>query len=225
MTTNSLKLLFRNSIRLAVSLAIVQFHNIAVCDVVVAEFTSTVSFVQNLPAFGISPSIGDTVTGTFSYDTNAADLNADPIRGTYRTGQLSVTIDGTTFAGELGPQFTVFDNGPPGNDLFSVAAGTAAGDTNVLVNGVPMEGQIALGFSEPAGGLTSDALPSHLELLSLQRTQFNVIQPNGNRLILFDNVRTFTAVPEPSSCTLLALIGATAVGYRRWKRWHLHPSP
>ncbi len=190
---------------------------VAGADVVNVEFTSTVNFIQNLPMFGISPSVGDVVTGSFSYDSNALDLElTDPEKGVYRTGHLSVTISGTTFTNQMTPSASVLDNGPPGNDLVSFVTGTLPGNDDILVDGVPEEGRIFLGFLEPVGALTSDELPNATILNSLSVAQFHVHDPDGNRLVTFGNLRTFTAVPEPSALTL-SLLPVLLLAFRSWR--------
>ena len=55
-------------------------------------------------------SVGDTVTGTYSYDTNAPDGNPDPQLGSYPgTATLTVEIGSFTFQSVTGQSLTQND--------------------------------------------------------------------------------------------------------------------
>ncbi|MEX2111733.1 MAG: PEP-CTERM sorting domain-containing protein [Pirellulales bacterium] len=185
------------------------------------DFTSQVTFVQHAPVMGISPSVGDLATGFFIYDTAAIDQNGgDPGRGIYQGGAMSVTIGGTTFTNNFPSLAVVLDSGSSLNDLFVVAAGTGAGQPNILVNGSVYPGaQILFSFTEPTGGLLTDALPNPFTP-TLEISQFNLVETSGNRDILFDNLISLqtSVVPEPSSFVLAALGLIGLVVWRRRKR-------
>ena len=186
--------------------------------IIQVDFDAEVTFVHNSPVLGISPSLGDLVSGTFVYNTDAVDADpGDPSRGIYFSGSSLLTINGHTLASS-GPSIqVVFDNGPPFNDLFGLQNGVSQGTSPILVDGVlTNNARFGFGFTQPSGGLTSDSLPTLADLSTLDVGQFQIVQEDKNGVILFNNLTSFSAtdistVPEPSSLALFG-IGACVAG-------------
>ena len=198
----------------------------AKASVIQVDFQSTVTYVQQLPIFGISPSLGDSVVGHFTYDTNAVDQDpGDPTHGSYNSGSIEIQIGGLTLSSEFAPRQETYDiNGP--NDIWLTVAGTGAGQTGILVNGVSTpDAQILLSFTQPAGLLTSDAQPSLSDFALLNVSQFHIVQDIAgtaiDSVVIFDNVTStsVSAVPSPaivpSVLAGLAVLGITARRKRR----------
>ena len=81
------------------ALALMACVSSADADIIAYGFTGQVTGV-GLPVFGLNPAVGTAVTGTFAYDTSAADLlPALPDLAAYQQFppyRLSVNIGGAT---------------------------------------------------------------------------------------------------------------------------------
>ena len=171
-------------------------------ELLVVEFSATVSYTQNLPVAGLSPAIGAPMTGYFAYDLTSPDLNpGDPQSGLYSTGHMALNLDGHSVVCDLG-QAVVYDVNAP-NDLFSFFGGTPLGAAPLVIDGLAWASSYAsLNFTEPSGSiLTSDALPTAAQLYQLQIDQFNLVQTGTNGVILYDNV-SITSSYNPEAIIL-----------------------
>jgi len=190
------------------------------------DFQSRVTMTQMLPILGISPSVGDVVVGHFIYDLDAIDLDpGDPTHGSYVSGEIEIEIGGLTLRSAAEAQQFIYDIDGP-NDLWSTWAGWLPGvddDGGVLVDGVFVPGvRLGLHFSQPTGGLTSDAQPDLADFGTLAVSQFQLIQDDPlsgfDRVVLFDDVyeQTASAVPLPATLPLvLTGLGLLAASRRR----------
>jgi hypothetical protein len=203
------------------------FHSPTHADVVLVQFSSRVTHVQNAPVFGISATVGNVVTGQFTYDTDALDTDpTNPNRGIYSGGSFSFTLNGHTVTGVGPSQYVVHNLGPPGNDIFGHTHGSPQGTGPLLINGIAQTGGwSSRSFSQPAGGLPNDRPPSAALFATLQLSQFNLVETVDNGVILFDNVISMvvSVVPEYSSFALVgssggALLIATAFRASRARR-------
>ncbi len=160
------------------------------------DFQSRVTGSQSLPILGIVPSIGDTVTGHFIYDTEALDQDpGDPTHGQYSSGSIQIEIGGLMLSSAATAQQVTWDVDGP-NDIWFTDAGWNYDDDNddgLLVNGV-FTPRVRLGmfFSQPTGALTSDAQPTLAELGLLEVTQFHLLQDDPDsvfhRIVFFNDV-------------------------------------
>ena len=173
--------------------------------IIQVDFEAEVTFVSDVPVLGISASLGDLVSGTFFYDTDAYDtyLPSSAI-GIYSSGSSFLAINGHTLASNGSSKQRVFDGAIP-DDLFFVQHGVSQGTSPVLVDGVLTDNaRFVLRF---AGELTGDSLPSLADLAKLNVGRFQIVQeepPYGSREIRFDNVTSFSATEiSPRSRTLL----------------------
>jgi hypothetical protein len=162
------------------------------------DFTSKVTYVQAAPVLGLTPAIGDLVSGYFVYDPAAPDTDpGDPSRGIYRTGEASISIGGSTIASTAAPTAVVFDIGPPGNDLFGIAAGVSQNGSPLLVDGIPSnDSYLALSFTQPVGALSSDRLPNPFPVGMLEISQFNVVQDKPgfiDGVLIYDDLQSIAA--------------------------------
>lgn len=188
------------------------------------DFQLRVTFVQLLPIIGVSPALGDTVTGHFTYDTGALDQGpGDPTHGLYFSGSIQIDIGGLTLSSAAPARQDLYDVDGP-SYLWSTWAGWLPGvndDGGILVNGVfTPEVRMGLYFTQPAGGLTSDAQPSLSDLATLEVAQFNILQsvPDSlpDRVVQFDDVTTLSAYRVPAPATLpLVLAGLRVLAARR----------
>jgi len=182
--------------------------------VIRVDFTSKVTFIQGGGVFGASPSLGDLVTGFFTYDMTAPDLNpGDPAKGIYRTGRMAVTVDGKLFENEFVPEVVVHTAKEFEYSVFGIGTGDITGNSNeltYLVDGVSTgPGSFFFDFRTFATPLTADELPDPQSLLLFEVSQFAVAQEDGilDRFIIFDDLQTLEAriIPEPTTLSLLGL--------------------
>lgn len=184
------------------------------------DFEATVSGIQNAPLFGYAPTIGESVSGYFTWDTNAVDQDpADPATGIYRSGSVSLALGPLTLTNAFTPMQLKFDTAT--NDLWGFIAGVTSGDAGILVNGAPaVDGDIIFNFDQPANLLPSDAQPDASDFALLDVSQFQIRQdiPGTpiDRIVFFDNVTSssVSVVPLPGTLTLL-LSGLGLVAIRR----------
>jgi hypothetical protein len=162
---------------------------------------------------GITPSIGDMISGHIIYDTNAVDTNASPFAGVFFGGEASLSLNGTVITSSSSPQqgTTLFQSS------FDFLDGVANVGQPISVNGVPTnDGYFNLMFwfeNLPV----DDTLPNPFPTLrSFDPLKLQIIQPSSNSVI-FSNTLTsvsssqVSAVPEPSSLALFG-IGACVAG-------------
>ena len=204
------------------SLAVFSIATSARADIIRVDFEAEVTFTQDLPIFGISPSVGDLVTGFFTYDTNASDQNpGDPIQGIYESGTMGIEIGGLTITNNFTPVQAIADADAP-NDLWTTLTGTGAGQPSILVDGVPVpDAQLLFSFTQPDGLLTSDAQPNLLDLALLEVSGLTLSQGMSNplKVVDFDKLTSFRAsvVPLPAGVWLFgtALAGLAGLNTRR----------
>ncbi len=177
--------------------------------VVRVDFTSRVTYVQAAPVLGLTPNIGDLVTGYFTYDPAAIDTDpGNPTRGIYQSGELEVSLNGSTIRSMGLMTAVVFDTGPPFNDLFGVAAGQNQNGSPLLLNGVPIDyGYVAIHFTQANGLLTSDKLPNPFPTNLLTISQFNIVDDRprspgaASPVIIYDNLQSIVASVIASGST------------------------
>ncbi|MCB1800570.1 MAG: VPLPA-CTERM sorting domain-containing protein [Gammaproteobacteria bacterium] len=195
------------------------------------DFEAEVTFVQALPIFGISPSVGDPVVGYLTYDPDAADQDpGDPTRGIYNSGEIQLEIGGLTLSNELAPQQVTFDINAP-NDIWLTNVGTGAGQPGILVNGVSTaDAQILFAFTQPLGLLTSDGQVSVADFALLDVQQFNIVQdvPGTavDSIVIFDNVTSLniSVIPVPAVFPLV-LTGVAGLGMVARRNRSKQPRP
>lgn len=180
----------------------------AAADILTYNFTATVVDQTDL---GLS--VGDLVTGSFSYDTAATDFNVgNPLIGAYFQGQtLQFAVGAISATAPL--DAIVVENGDP-DEL-------RAGSINVT------SWEIGLVLADHDQTVfTSDALPAPLpDLGEFEDREFSARLLDGTDLLgSFEaqitslTLVTVTEVPEPSTLAMLGgslLAGALAAGRRR----------
>src|SRR5215213_8189139 len=114
------------------------------------EFTFTGSVTNHFGGtfFGISPNVGDPISGYFRYDSNAVDDSADPQLGHYQLLPPSVyeiALNGVHISSD-GKFVIATQNNFSGADVFIMADGeqTTGADQTLLVNGSPQIGNLDL---------------------------------------------------------------------------------
>lgn len=169
--------------------------------------------------FSANFAVGDAVSGTFSFDTDA--LGVDIFPGTLRTyaSSFNATISGHAFSGAS--EYRIFNNAPGGDDGFSIINETGSYSAPTLG---PLQARtFFLQFlGMPVGTLADlDIVTDPAALFSLATNY----APHGFRLDstrddsfggAYFSITSVTRVPEPGSWSLVLLaMAGTAAGSKR----------
>ena len=199
------------------------------------SFGGTIDDVNSSPSFAI----GDTFTGSFTYETTTADSNPDPGSGDYRAGlSISVLINGNSFssstAGSDCPAcggIEVLERNPTRGfvDVIYVQTQNVGGGALSPVVGPNVDGfapnLIELGFIGPSTLYANDALPSSLDLSSFTEARINIgfrgenFSQRANGPITYLTLASTAPVPEASTSAMLAL-GLVALAFVRRRKSH-----
>lgn len=196
-------------------------------------FTGTATFVANtlLSTF----SVGNAVSGSFTYDSTLLDTNVDANTGMYGPlSNLALTIGTYSPTFVNGSGYVRVINGPPGADQISFVGdvtGTPAGSVRPYRLSLNLIASSGLPLSSDALPLTLDSslFPSaNLYLSYTNRANPNDITTPGTN---FTGVQATIAgktsgrsVPEPAMLTLCAVGVLTALHRRRRQRQSATPS-
>ncbi|WP_186406020.1 PEP-CTERM sorting domain-containing protein [Candidatus Accumulibacter aalborgensis] len=174
-------------------------------------------------------SVGDSVTGSYTFESTTPDLNAEPGIGDYLNALIGLTISvgGTIFHSQPGYQFIyVVDNESieispgvyrPPMDLYQVFSDLqpGLGYSHIRTN---------LYFSDSSQNIfASDALPltfpdvSKFDYSLLQVFGFELGPYNPHSGAVFFSITSPAAIPEPSSILLLGS-GLGMIGSAAWRR-------
>ena len=198
------------------------------------SFGGTLYHVLDLPSL----SVGDAYSGSFSYDTMAADANPDPGTGFYPNNfSITATVNGYSFSSSTSvldcPDcggITVSDQTGAGFvDSLSVMTSPLDGSGFAPVIGPQLNGfapfTLGLYLDGPSTIYNSDGLPPTLMLspftgYQMFRFRFSNDGGGGNAVadgtITYLTLVTTAPVPEASTSAMLALgLGALAFVRRR----------
>ena len=195
------------------------------------SFGGTLGQVIDLPSL----SVGDTFTGSFTYETTAVDADPDPTIGFYPSVYLNVTVGGQSFSSST---TSVLDcpacgginvlNGLNADDFIATTTSLTTSQRAPVI-GPQIDGVTPFAIIVNLTGVetlyANDALPTALALSSFNRgTLFALVLSNNGGLsnaqargdIAFLTLTPSLPVPEASTTALLALgLGALAVVRRR----------
>jgi hypothetical protein len=165
------------------------------------DFTAQVSQVNPGPIFGLTASIGDSVFGNFTYDTNAVDV--DPtLNGSYFSGSMSFTLNGHTIDSLAVPEQEIF-----AGNVFSVVSSGLNRIDGVLQPTM----DFVFRFNSTIPG---DSLPTAPQVEGMTPNNFIVLNTApGGGFIRFNSLVAINAesVPEPSSMLLMSIAGGALV--------------
>jgi hypothetical protein len=155
----------------------------ALADIVTFSFTGTVSFV-NENAFGLNAVVGQSLTGTITYDTSVPDaIPSDPNVGAYTQSApngYSFSFAGGTIATTQGASFQVI------NDAFGVDQINAFAGA-LTKNGSQVFGSASFFLSDSTMTVySSDALPPSIVLSSYNVRAGSVFDDSTNGSISFN---------------------------------------
>jgi len=207
----------REPINLTIMAVTVLFASI-VCShasLITFDFTGTV-FQVDAPLAG-SFSIGNTISGSYIFDSSVADqIPGDPTASFYTSSTpYSVTAGGFSSSG-TGVNFNVFNELVIGSffrDQYRAVLGTSGPSVNgYSYNGFSLDLFTTSAMSPTSSPITSDALlttPLPIDSFDHNQLRFYFISPTGDVNYVIGSLSSLTvdSVPEPSS-TLLLISGA-----------------
>jgi hypothetical protein len=194
--------------------------NPAVAGLVTFNFTGAVSHVST-PLFPALKA-GQTLTGSFTYDTSIADSNGSGNIGRYNDAVTSMNVNLGSFAGTLGSE-------SPGNNNFVriVNSSTDTFDVRAPLTGSLVGSYEPLYFrvtlKDPSGTVFGDtSLPTTAPSLSSFATdRFRIVFENGSGIAkVRGSLTALTAVPLPPAVILFGagLIALVGLGAGSWRK-------
>ena len=199
------------------------FSATAKAELIEYSFSGTLSTASDVGGLlGVTYSVGDAFTGSFSYDSNIADGVADP---NYFSGNGPSIVSSVSLSGH---QFT-------GNSSGSI---DLQGDTNTFVHLnswvsnpfidlAPSPGRLLMVYFLGRNTSFNDTLPTTLNLADFSSTLMQVHGDTGPGGPAFNLAGTITTleqtapiVPEPATITLFATgaLGLFGYGWRRKRK-------
>lgn len=172
--------------------------------------------------------VGDTITGTFSYDTNATLITTNQRTYYYSPSPATPQTYSLSLGGEIFKYSTPAPPAPPDGGGINITEG--GGSFSAFTS---FSGQFSANsyvhnsfyfYFQDVGGqaLTSHALPTDLDLSKFSIRQFQLTDNGDIRLALLATVTSLT-VPEPASLNMAGT--AAAVGLGIWAcRRKRHPA-
>jgi hypothetical protein len=190
--------------------------------------TVFVNWTGTVTAAPVGINVGDTITGSYSYDTTAPILETTSttgVFGTYHDSLFMVSGLSGTFSNNL---IRVF-NDSSGRDQIDSSCSPGGGTCvpsylGDVLPGTPI--QLFVPFIDSDGSVFSDtSLPASLDPSDFENIFGGRIDLIGADPVRF-SVDSFTAVPEPSTLSLsaLGLLGLTAARRRRAAAALVHES-
>ena len=178
------------------------------------------------PVFGITPTTGTMVNGSFTYETLTPDSNADPTRGDYKHAfggafDANIVGFGTTVTGSATPfvqveNFGTFDSFRyiDGSDVFN----QVDPDGVMLVNGAPdPNARLSITISDLVSNpFSDDALPNPFPWTTPPASVTFILGDGPTNQIQMV-VNSFAQVPEPGTGSVCWIL-ATGLFLRRNRR-------
>lgn len=203
------------------------FATSAAAVTVTATYTGTLKSDPNHSGVFIPPaltglfSLSDTISATFTYDTDLADINLNPDNGAYPHGHFSFTIGGFSATGTTTINVNDGTNVPGALDGFGYASAAGNVDTQSGISGFFLSafnlGGSSLGLNNP--DVTSQNLPT---------TPFDLsVFPNAQFIVTFrDNTTNAPAnlffkpdaPPTPDTATTALLLAGSLAGLALLRR-------
>lgn len=194
-------------------------------QLVTIQFSGTVNSLS-ADAAGLV-NIGNSFSGSYTYETSTADATASPIEGDYTNAikALTLSVGGLSFSEGVDPTPTfltdgisIINNGFGMNiDVYAASVDTLSG-SNVGIFSASQFG-FNMYLIDPTGTIYSnDSLPTSLSLVPFQNPDSNLQPPtleltvlnNGTRSTFASaNISSITTVPVPAS---FWLFGSGSVG-------------
>lgn len=196
--------------------------NQAMADFVQFNFSGAVSHVST-PLFP-ALNAGQTLSGSFTYDTATPDSNGSPSIGRYNDAITLLSVNLGPFAGTLGAE-------SPGNNNFVrvVNSSTDTFDVRAPLTGSlvgsyePLYFRITL--KDPSGAVFGDTslptLTTAPSLSSFATDRFRIVFENGSGIAkVRGSLTALTAVPLPPAVILFGagLIALVGLGAGSWRK-------
>jgi len=191
------------------------FYSPAMATVVEYAFDGRITGV-GLPVFGINPTIGSAVTGSFSYDTALTPSLSISFLANYQVSSpyaLVAFIDGRRIESNGVFSVTIQNNfGGNVEDTLDISTSSAVIDGTQTLDGI-----FALSFASTNPNTFADlSLPGHLNLSDFNAWHYGILTRSGNNQEIIEfSVEHLTQVPEPS---IWLLFGSGLAGLAYWRR-------
>jgi hypothetical protein len=185
------------------------------------RFTGAVTSYSGPPILGITPQVGDPISGQFRYETEVTDIAPHP--AVSRRLQLPPSYIEVLFQGVRFSNAGVFDtfvrNDVPEDAIWIGGGGDVFNEQLRINDGDAQFGSVVVRLVDDTGSLwQSDALPTTLSLPSFTQAYGQVSINDPSSLIYF-SLDSLQPVPEPASGLLMAIVAGAALTCRGKKRF------
>jgi hypothetical protein len=165
---------------------------------------------------------GDTITGTYTYDSTVLDVQSSPIWGHYdnRVSPAGIRLECGGFVFKTNPNNVYFslevENGTAGVNNWLDGYSLQSTTNSSLSNGSPLNIITWILTYSSQDVLSSDALPITAPNLSsgIHDNSLCIDSMRGSNFRIYATVTSATLVPEPATVCLLA-VGGVLLGRKR----------
>jgi hypothetical protein len=218
----------------AVLFAALSLNEPADAAAITFNFTATFSSVQDtgdvssLPDLAAGLVVGQTISGSFAYDTSVVAGYNDGISASYNGAALSATLPSGVVSSGPSTTTTTIQHNAPADQLFLSAGLISPGSVGpffVVLGAVQLYDPTGTAFSSVDLPTSIDLNTFSSKTYSVQESAYYIysVAPDfnegfiGRRFINFDLTSLSVAVPEPSTWAIM-ILGFAGVGFMAYRR-------